>query len=133
MAVQISQGLDTGGTITEQLVTSVATREGLVALPGTKYGSNNGFDHVFQGTDGKIYLFESKQVSNGTMTLSPSAAGGHMQMSDAWITQVVNNLGPNSAAATAITNARASGTFVKSVVGFDRTTGLLTMVRVDGF
>jgi filamentous hemagglutinin len=111
-------------------VESVAQRQGLSSLSGGKYGSNNGFDHVFQNADRTVtILMDSKQISNGTISLS-NGAGGAQQLSDVWIDNVLGNLDPSSPAAKAIKLAQDNGTLIKGVAGIDRNTGALTLVRV---
>lgn len=100
-------------------------------MPGGKYGSNNGFDHVLQNKDGSItILMETKQLPDGAARLNPSAAGGAMQMSDAWVMGVLDKLDRTSPAFKVITAARDNGTLFKGIIGVDRATGNLNMVRV---
>ena len=73
----------------------------------------------------------TKQLPNGAARLSTDAAGGTTQMSDAWVTAVLQNLDPESEAFKAVTAARDEGTLVKIVVGVNRLTGNLTAVRIQ--
>ncbi len=51
-------------------------------------------------------------------------------MSDAWVRKVLASLDENSAAYKAVDAARESGTLIKGVIGIDRNTGALSMVRL---
>jgi hypothetical protein len=96
-----------------------------------RYGSNNGFDHVFQAPDGTVtVLLDSKQLPAGAATLSTEGAGGATQLSDAWVTNVLNKLDPASPAWQAVSQAQANGTLVKGVIGVERVSGNLSVVRV---
>jgi len=93
----MTQG-DQTGVVTEGLVESVAQRQGMTSLGGGKYGSNNGFDHVFQNADGTTtVLLDSKQITNGSASLSNNA-NGIQQLSDPWVRSVLGNLDPASPA-----------------------------------
>jgi filamentous hemagglutinin len=65
LAATVASGADKTGGLTEELVDSVAERQGLQSLDGGKYGSNNGFDHVYMGDDGSVMILESKQLKGG--------------------------------------------------------------------
>lgn len=130
-ALEVMTKGDQGGKITEGIVESVGQRQGLNSLEGGKYGSNNGFDHVFQTADGNTtILMDSKQVTNGSASLSTKGAGGFMQMSDDWVGSVLSNLDPASPAYKAVNTALNNGTLVKGVIGVDRPSGNLIMIRV---
>jgi len=122
---------DPAGKITEELVNSVAERQGLTVLTGGKYGSNNGFDHVLQSADGTVtILLDSKQMAKGAAKVS-TGAGKEMQLTDAWVKNVMTKLDQTSPAYLAIEAARNNGTLVKGVAGVDRTTGALTVLKVN--
>jgi hypothetical protein len=131
MALQVALQGDQSGVVTENLVNSVAQRQGLTVLDGGKYGSNNGFDHVFQNPDGTVtILMDSKQIVNGSTSLS-EGAGGEMQLTRPWIDNVLLNIpDKTSPAYQAVKSALDNGTLVKGVAGVDRTTGQLTIVRI---
>ncbi len=132
LAARVAARADGGGALTEQLVESVAQRQGLTSLAGGKYGSNNGYDHVLEGAGGNVtILLDSKQMVNGATKVSTNAAGGTVQMSDAWVVDVLSRLDPASPAAIAVTRAMANGTLVKGIAGVDRATGALTIFRVQ--
>jgi len=59
---KIKQGLDKDGKLTEQVVNAWAKEMGWRVIPGGKYGSNNGFDHVFVTPTGQVALGDSKQI-----------------------------------------------------------------------
>jgi filamentous hemagglutinin len=131
MARQVVAQGDKAGTITETLVNSVAERQGLTTLEGGKYGSNDGFDHVFQNVDGTVtILMDSKQIANGSTALS-EGAGGAMQLTRPWIENVLDNIvDKTSPAYQAVRTALENGTLVKGVAGVDRATGQVAIVRV---
>ncbi|MGG5224168.1 hypothetical protein, partial [Pseudomonas syringae pv. coryli] len=120
------------GSITEALINSIANRQGLQVLEGGKYGSNNGFDHVFMSQDGSVtILVESKQVKNGAIQLTGSAAGGYVQMSDDWVDTVLTRLDPASPVYKAVFTAKNNGTLVKGVAGVDRKNGNVLIARLE--
>jgi filamentous hemagglutinin len=130
MARQVAVQGDQAGAITERLVNSVAQRQGMTILDGGKYGSNNGFDHVFQNADGTVtILLDSKQIVRGSTSLA-EGAGGKMQLSSDWIRNVLLKVDQTSPAYQAVNAALNNGTLVKGVAGIDRMTGALTVVRV---
>lgn len=127
----IAQSGDQYGNLTEAVVNDIGSRQGLTLLGGGKYGSNNGFDHVFQSPDGTVtILMDSKQMNDGVIKLS-AGAGGAIQMSDAWVANVLRNLDQNSAAYKAVKTALDDGTLVKGVAAVDKATGAVTIVRVQ--
>jgi len=134
---------DKYGEKTEALVNDVLKSDpSIKVLDGTKYGSNNGLDHVVQYVDpqtGKTMtmVIDSKQLAiNGTTNLSSTAAGSAelgknvMQLSDESLDVVRRNLGPSSPAGQAIFDAQQSGTLVKAVAYVDKGTGQLKIVPV---
>lgn len=127
----ISAGKDATGKATEQLFDSLAKQNGFKVLSGGKYGSNNGFDHVWQAADGSVVVVvESKQISNGTVQLNPNGAGGYTQMSREWIEQVIARL-PNGSTKTAIQEAERTGKLKTAVTGVDRQTGKAVILPVE--
>jgi filamentous hemagglutinin len=122
---------DQSGQLTEKLINSIGSSEGYTILSGGKYGGNNGFDHVFVDSSGNVtLLIDSKQINNGTFTLSPTGSGGNMQLSSAWIDSVLSKLDPTSPAYEAIEHARATGTLTTAVAGVDKSTGRVIAVPV---
>ena len=51
-------------------------------------------------------------------------------MSDTWVDTVLDKLDKASPAYQAVENAQQNGTLIKGVIGVDRASGNLTMVRV---
>ena len=76
-------------------------------------------------------MLDSKQIVNGSASLDPKAAGGAPQLSDAWVKAVLNKIDVNSEAYQAVSTARLNGTLYKGVIGVDRNSGQLVMVRVQ--
>jgi len=129
LAAQVTSGVDRSGALTEELIESVAQRQGLQPLDGGKYGSNNGFDHVYLSADGKsVIVLDSKQI-NGGVSLS-KRADEIVQMSDAWIRKVLFKLDDSSGAYKAVYNALLEGSLVKGIAGVDRSTGQLIIAKI---
>ncbi|NRF69417.1 hypothetical protein HLB44_20665 [Aquincola sp. S2] len=123
---------DADGMLTESVVESVAARQGLQSLSGGKYGSNNGFDHVFVDRDGNVtLLIDSKQMSNGAVSLDPMAAGRNMQLSDDWVRAVLGELDQSSEAYIAVSKAMKNGTLIKGIAAVDKTSGNVLIIRVS--
>ncbi|WP_228267834.1 VENN motif pre-toxin domain-containing protein [Acinetobacter sp. TUM15064] len=129
---RIAKGEDKGGELTEQLFNSLAKQNGFTVVKGGKYGSNNGFDHIWVAKDGSVtILSDSKQIANGTVKLSSNAAGGNTQLSEAWVAAVLKELSPNDPARLAIEQARRSGKLQTAVTGVDRVTGQAVIIPVS--
>lgn len=110
---------------------SLAKQNGFTVVKGGKYGSDNGFDHVWIAKDGSVtILSDSKQITNGTVKLEPKAAGGNTQLSEAWIQAVINKLDPKDPARLAIEQARETDKLKTAVTGVDRTTGQAVIIPV---
>lgn len=128
LAQSIANGLDSKGTLTEELVESVAARQGLKPLEGGKYGSNNGFDHVYLNKDDEVVILESKQL-NGGFTLT-KGVDDVVQMSNAWVSKVLNSLDKSSETYLAVLDSINKGKLIKGVAGVDRKTGQLVIARL---
>jgi filamentous hemagglutinin len=129
---------DITGAKTENLVnTTLKADPNVTVLDGTKYGANNGLDHVVQFKDPQTgqtmtMIIDSKQLAkNGSTSLDPNAAGGTLQLSQNSLKVVLNNLPDNSPAKQAILNAQFDGTLIKAVSYVDKTTGELKIVPVN--
>ena len=70
---KIKQGLDKDGKLTDQVVNAWAKEMGWRVIPGGKYGSNNGFDHVFVTPTGQVVLGDSKQIETFAKFLFPNS------------------------------------------------------------
>ena len=128
---QIVKGKDQGGELTEQLFDSLAKQNGFTVVKGGKYGSDNGFDHVWMAKDGSVtILSDSKQITNGTVKLESKAAGGNTQLSEAWVQAVLNKLDKNDPAAKAVQQAFDTGKLKTAVTGVDRATGQAVIIPV---
>lgn len=128
---QIRASGDPTGSLTEQVVNSIAARQNLQVLNGFRCGngSNNCFDHVFKASDGTVLIFDSKQITNGSISLSQTAKNGY-QLSDDWVDYSLRRL-DNTEASLNIRAAIANGKLVKGVIGIDKTTGQVMMTRVN--
>lgn len=132
LVTRIAKGEDKGGELTEQLFNSLAKQNGFTVIKGGKYGSNNGFDHVWVAKDGSVtILSDSKQITNGTVKLAPNAAGGNTQLSKAWIDAVIDNLAPNDPTRQILINADKAGKLKTAVTGVDRATGQAVIIPVN--
>ena len=129
---RIAKGEDKGGELTEQLFNSLAKQNGFTVIKGGKYGSNNGFDHVWVAKDGSVtILSDSKQITNGTVKLSPNAAKGNTQLSQAWVKAVLDKLDENDPTRSVVENAIKTGKFRTAVTGVDRATGQAIIVPIN--
>jgi hypothetical protein len=134
IALDIMVNGDNLGTKTEQLTSMIAQRQGWTELAGGKYGggSNNGFDHVLLGPNGQVTIvLDSKQINNGAASLGTITDGAVLQLSDAWIVHVLDRLPDNSPAKIAVLRAIDEGSLFKGVIGVDKATGQVTLIRVN--
>ena len=123
---------DSTGKQTEKLFTVIAERTGMTVLAGGKYGSNNGFDLVLQGTNGEVtIILDAKQMANGAFKLSSEGAGNTNQLSKAWVDEVLRRLPDGSQAKTQIVKALDSGTLQTAVGGVNKVTGAVVVVPVQ--
>ncbi|QPO19944.1 hypothetical protein HXW90_10480 [Pseudomonas sp. Y39-6] len=108
---------------------SVSQRQGLKSLEGGKYGSNNGFDHVYMSADGKsVIVLDSKQITGGGSFSRD--ANEVVQMSDSWVEKVLGRLDKSSEAYKAVDKARENGSLIKGVAGVDRSSGQLIIAKL---
>ena len=104
-----------------KVVNAWAKEMGWRIIPGGKYGSNNGFDHVFVTPTGQVVLADSKQIVKNAMHLIPSAAGGHMQMSNNWVRTVIGKLPKNNPTIPVLEKAMGNQTLHRTVMGITAT------------
>jgi filamentous hemagglutinin len=131
LAGKIAAGQDAGGELTEQLVSSVISRTNFKELPCAKCGANNGFDHVIQGPDGGVTIvLDSKQLSTAGSARLSSVNSGAMQLSNDWITEVIDKLPVDSVARQAVIAARDNGSLHVAIGGVDRATKNLVLTPV---
>ena len=129
----IAQKGDYKGFKTEEVVNEILKRDPNVELlDGGKYGSNNGFDHVFRNKKtGEVWILDSKQIAkSGNMRVSNKGAGRARQMSPNWVNNVLNKLENNNPIKHTIENAKNSGKLNTGLVGVDKKTGELIFVPV---
>ncbi len=122
------------GSKTEQLTSMIAQRQGWNELSGGKYGggSGHGFDLVLQAPDGTVTIvLDSKPINNGSARLGTTDSGQVVQLSDDWIRSVLNELDKTSDAYRAVKAGLDNDTLVKGVIGVDKATGQVTLIRVD--
>lgn len=121
---------DKKGLLTENLVDSVAERQGLTPLSGGKYRSNNGFDSVYQSADGTVIIIESKQMNNGAIQLSSKGAGGTLQMSESWVQVVLERIDKKSPAWAAVDKALKNNTLIRGVAAVDKNSQQLFIAKL---
>lgn len=122
---------DLKGTKTENIVNEMLRRDtNLELLNGGKYGSNNGFDHVFRNKNtGEVWILDSKQISKtGNISVSNKGAGGARQMSPEWVNNVLEKLDKNNPTRIVIQDAIDSDKINTGLVGVDKKTGELIFV-----
>lgn len=120
MVDEIIKG-DKGSEKTEKLTSSILKDSGYKELAGAKYhgGSNKGFDHVIQDTDGTVIIIYSKQLANsGATKLGTSNAG--VQLNTPAIEAVLEQLPNNSEAKIAILKTMRLGKLKTAVIGVDK-------------
>lgn len=123
---------DPSGKITEQLIGSIAQRNGLTVLPGGKFRSDNGFDHVLMSAYGIVTLLvDSKQMRNGAFRLTSEAAGGGLQLSRIWIDTVLERLPEAAAAKIAVAAAIRTNRLRLAVSGVDRASQTVVIVPLS--
>ena len=94
LAQEVIKNGDKSGELTEQITNNVLKEYGYKLLDG-KYGSNNGFDHIFVNvTDGRLQLviMDSKQLTSTGATRVSEGAGKLLQLSEDWIKKVFSNI-----------------------------------------
>ena len=94
LAQEVIKNGDKSGELTEQITNNVLKEYGYKLLDG-KYGSNNGFDHIFVNvTDGKLQLviMDSKQLTSSGATKVSEGAGKFLQLSEDWIKEVIKRV-----------------------------------------
>jgi filamentous hemagglutinin len=100
-----------------------------------KYGSNNGFDHVYKvGEKGKetLLIVDSKQIKNSSFQLGTPGYG--TQLSEDWIEITAGRL-PDGPTKQAVQEAIKNQTPIKTAVaGQDKKSGefMFIVVNVDG-
>jgi hypothetical protein len=122
---------DLQGFKTEEVVNEILKRDPNVELlDGGKYGSNNGFDHVFRNKKtGEVWVLDSKQIAkSGNMSVSNKGAGGTRQMSPDWVKNVSSKLDKNNPVKKAVDEAIDNGKINTGLVGVDKKTGELIFI-----
>ena len=122
---------DLQGFKTEEVVNEILKRDPNVELLDSgKYGSNNGFDHVFRNKKtGEIWILDSKQIAkSGNMRVSNKGVDGTRQMSPDWVDNVLDKLDTKNQTRKAIESAINKGKINTGLVGVDRKTGELIFI-----
>ncbi|KTC56688.1 hypothetical protein AO262_03070 [Pseudomonas fluorescens ABAC62] len=123
------------GELNEIMYEARLTEDGYRRLAGGTYGGGqNGFDRVFEGPAGDIYILEAKHVSHTTnnklASVSLGWTTGSRQMTDHWVRQVLNLSAPNTEAARRVSQALRGGQLFK-VLGTTPKDGKLIMFKID--
>ena len=127
----IAQKGDYKGFKTEEVVNEILKRDPNVELLDSgKYGSNNGFDHVFRNKNtGEVWIVDSKQIAKtGNMKVSNKGVGGTRQMSPDWVKNVSSKLDKNNPVKKAFDEAIDNGKINIGLVGVDKKTGELIFI-----
>ncbi len=122
---------DLQGFKTEEVVNEILKRDPNVELLDSgKYGSNNGFDHVFRNKKtGEVWILDSKQIAkSGNMKVSNKGVGGTRQMSPDWVDNVLDKLDTKNQTRKAIESAINKGKINTGLVGVDKKTGELIFI-----
>ena len=122
---------DLQGFKTEDVVNEILKRDPSIEVIGDgKYGSNNGFDHVFRNKNtGEVWIVDSKQIAKtGNMKVSNKGAGGTRQMSPDWVKNVSSKLDKNNPVKKAVDEAIDNGKINTGLVGVDKKTGELIFI-----
>ena len=122
---------DLQGFKTEEVVNEILKRDPNVELLDSgKYGSNNGFDHVFRNKKtGEIWILDSKQIAkSGNMRVSNKGVDGTRQMSPDWVKNVSSKLDKNNPVKKAVDEAIDNGKINTGLVGVDKKTGELIFI-----
>ena len=77
--------------------------------------------------NGQVVWADSKQIVKNAMHLIPSAAGGHMQMSNNWVRTVIGKLPKNDPTIPVLEKAMGNQTLHRTVMGIDRNTEKITI------
>lgn len=123
------------GEVNEAMYEARLTEDGYTVLPGGTYGGGqNGFDRVFEGPAGDIYILEAKHVSfTSTGELASVSLGGttsSRQMTDSWVRQVLALSQPDTLAAMRVSDALRRGQLFK-LLGATSKDGKLVMFKID--
>lgn len=122
------------GALNEQMYEARLTQDGYVRLPGGTYGGGqNGFDLVFKGPAGNIYILEVKHVGSaqnrpGTVMLGSITAA--YQMTNTWIARVLSVSDTHSDAYKHIVSASNKGQLFK-LLGTTTPDGTLILFKID--
>ena len=122
---------DLQGFKTEEVVNEILKRDPNVELLDSgKYGSNNGFDHVFRNKKtGEVWILDSKQIAkSGNMRVSNKGVDGTRQMSPDWVDNVLDKLDTKNQTRKAIESAINKGKINTGLVGVDKKTGELIFI-----
>ena len=127
---------DLQGFKTEEVVNEILKRDPNVELLDSgKYGSNNGFDHVFRNKNtGEVWVLDSKQIAkSGNMRVSNKGVGGTRQMSPDWVKNVLDKVDArniDNSTTKVIRDAINSNKINIGLVGVDKKTGELIFVPI---
>lgn len=123
------------GALNERMYQTRLTEDGYRLLEGGTYGGgHNGFDRVFEGPAGHIYILEAKHVGktahgnpgNAKLAMTTTA----FQMTDRWVGEVLAHSDFRKPAEVAVRAARSSGRLYK-LLGTTTEDGKLILFRID--
>ncbi|WP_143522456.1 hypothetical protein [Pseudomonas sp. 2822-17] len=123
------------GKLNEKMYAARLTEDGYTLLRGGTYGEGqNGFDCVFEGPTGSIYLLEAKHVSSnpagklGSVSLGSTVRS--RQMTNTWVHNVLKSSDPNLPAAQRVFEAMSNGQLFK-LLGVTTPEGKLCIFKID--
>ncbi|AZE70741.1 hypothetical protein C4K00_0482 [Pseudomonas synxantha] len=148
--IKIAENNYKKGALNEKILKLTLERDGYKVLPGGQYkNGKSGFDLVLEGPNGNIYVLEAKQIKSvgngntlGSVAMSDAGAGGNVQLSDAWVSSVLDNClaEANSSAARAevantpayqaVSHALQNGT-LRKLLGGVTPDGSVLIFKVD--
>lgn len=123
------------GALNEQMYATRLQEDGYRFLDGGTYGGGqNGFDRVFEGPAGHVYILEAKHVGttssghpgNAKLAMTTNA----FQMTDKWVDEVLAHSDSGKPAVSKVNAARSRGQLFK-VLGTTTEDGKLILFRID--
>lgn len=118
------------GAANEQMYRELLKNDGYRIIPGGTYGgSQNGFDLVFMGPAGDVYVLEVKHAKSGHVSMA--RVNQHFQMEDGWVTRVLSKLDSHDpGAGQQVADALARQRLFK-VIGATLPDGKLVLFKID--
>lgn len=118
------------GLANEKMYRALLVNDGYQIIPGGTYGGgHNGFDLVFKGPAGDVYVLEAKHAK--PRNVSMQRVDAHFQMEDGWVNRVLMKLDANDPGARQqVADALARKRLFK-VIGATQPDGKLVLFKID--